>query len=165
MLSGKSSTINWRSVLKVVHTSSCPACQLAIWPPNFLLTVAFSAPDGFPTRSSNVVVLVDYFFVSAMKGARSHVILPCARVFTFIHLLAPQDLERVCKATGSRVQTSVNGITDDVLGTCTDFEERQVGDERYNIFTGCPQRHTSTIVLRGGAEQFLEESHRSIWGM
>lgn len=74
-----------------------------------------------------------------------------------------EDLERVCKATGSRVQTSVNGITDDVLGTCEDFEERQVGDERYNIFTGCPQRHTSTIVLRGGAEQFLEESHRSIW--
>ena len=71
----------------------------------------------------------------------------------------------MCRATGSRVQTSVNGITDDVLGTCDDFEERQVGDERYNIFTGCPQRHTSTIVLRGGAEQFLEESHRSIWGM
>lgn len=29
----------------------------------------------------------------------------------------------------------------------------QVGAERYNIFTGCPQARTATIVLRGGSEQ------------
>ena len=38
----------------------------------------------------------------------------------------------------------------------------QVGDERYNVFTGCPHAQTATIVLRGGSEQFIEESHRSI---
>jgi|AntDeeMinimDraft_5_1070356.scaffolds.fasta_scaffold88058_1 hypothetical protein len=29
----------------------------------------------------------------------------------------------------------------------------QVGAERYNMFTGCPQAKTATIVLRGGSEQ------------
>jgi T-complex protein 1 subunit eta len=29
----------------------------------------------------------------------------------------------------------------------------QVGAERYNLFTGCPQARTATIVLRGGSEQ------------
>jgi hypothetical protein len=29
----------------------------------------------------------------------------------------------------------------------------QVGAERYNLFTDCPQARTATIVLRGGSEQ------------
>lgn len=40
-----------------------------------------------------------------------------------------------------------------VLGSCDFFEERQVGNERFNIFSGCPSAHTATIVLRGGADQ------------
>ena len=35
--------------------------------------------------------------------------------------------------------------------------------QRYNIFKGCPTAVTSTIILRGGADQFLDEAHRSIW--
>lgn len=38
----------------------------------------------------------------------------------------------------------------------------QVGAERYNLFTGCPQAKTSTIVLRGGSEQFIDEAERSL---
>ena len=33
---------------------------------------------------------------------------------------------------------------------------------RYNIFTGCPEAKTCTIILRGGAEQFIEETERSL---
>jgi len=40
-----------------------------------------------------------------------------------------------------------------VLGTCEIFEEKQVGNERFNIFSGCPSGRTATIVLRGGADQ------------
>ena len=29
----------------------------------------------------------------------------------------------------------------------------QVGGERYNLFTGCPEARTATFVLRGGSEQ------------
>jgi T-complex protein 1 subunit eta len=72
------------------------------------------------------------------------------------------DLDRVAKATGATVQTSVFGITDSVLGSCDNFEEKGVGDERYNFFTGCPKAKTATILLRGGGEQFLAETERSI---
>ena len=34
--------------------------------------------------------------------------------------------------------------------------------DRFNLFMGCPQAKTCTIVLRGGAEQFLEETERSL---
>lgn len=73
-----------------------------------------------------------------------------------------EDLDRVCKATGARVQTSVNGLTDDILGKCGDFQERQIGSERYNLFTECPCPTSATIILRGGSEQFLAESERSV---
>lgn len=33
---------------------------------------------------------------------------------------------------------------------------------RFNIFAGCPQAKTCTLILRGGAEQFLEETERSL---
>ncbi|KAG0565928.1 hypothetical protein M758_7G023100 [Ceratodon purpureus] len=73
-----------------------------------------------------------------------------------------EDLHRVATATGASVQTTVNNVIPDVLGQCELFEERQVGNERFNIFTGCPGGETATIVLRGGADQFIEEAERSL---
>merc|ERR1719223_480804 len=72
------------------------------------------------------------------------------------------DLKRVSKATGGTVQTSTNDMFEGVLGTCGLFEERRVGDERFNVFEECPNSLTSTMVLRGGSEQFIAESERSV---
>uniref|UniRef100_M4CB44 T-complex protein 1 subunit eta n=1 Tax=Brassica campestris TaxID=3711 RepID=M4CB44_BRACM len=76
--------------------------------------------------------------------------------------VAEEDLNRVAAAAGGTVQTSVNNIIPEVLGTCEIFEEKQVGGERLNIFSGCPSGRTATIVLRGGADQFIEEAERSL---
>jgi len=73
-----------------------------------------------------------------------------------------EDLDRVGCATGGVVQTSLNDLSNDVLGLCTKFEERQIGADRYNLFTGCPKAKTATLILRGGAEQFIAESERSL---
>merc|ERR1719273_2312180 len=69
---------------------------------------------------------------------------------------------RVAAATGGVIQTSINDLTDEVLGSCGHFEEKQIGSQRYNMFTGCPEAKTATIILRGGAEQFIEETARSL---
>lgn len=79
--------------------------------------------------------------------------------------VAQDDMERVARATRAKVQTTVHGLSKDALGTCALFEERQVGAERYNLFQGCPEARTATFVLRGGAEQFIAESERSLHGM
>lgn len=73
-----------------------------------------------------------------------------------------EDLERTRRATGAEVQTTVHGVTPEVLGTCGHFEEKQVGAERYNLFTKCTNTKTSTIIIRGGAEQFMDEAARSL---
>lgn len=63
-----------------------------------------------------------------------------------------EDLKRVSSATGGVIQTTVNGLKPEVLGTCGYFEEKQVGSERYNFFTECTNTKTVTLLLRGGAE-------------
>ena len=73
-----------------------------------------------------------------------------------------EDINRVSKATGATLQTTVNNITADVLGTCGTFQEKQIGAERYNLFEACPNTKSATIILRGGAEQFIKEAERSL---
>jgi T-complex protein 1 subunit eta len=53
-------------------------------------------------------------------------------------------------------------LNETVLGTVGKFEEVQIGSERYNLFTQCPKTRTASIILRGGAEQFIAESERSL---
>eukprot|EP00049_Salpingoeca_infusionum_P005480 m.92313 g.92313 ORF g.92313 m.92313 type:complete len:560 (-) comp12986_c0_seq1:2456-4135(-) len=72
------------------------------------------------------------------------------------------DMQRTRKACGGSVQSSVANLSPDVLGECELFQEKQVGGERFNFFSGCPLAKTCTIIMRGGAEQFMEETERSL---
>lgn len=74
-----------------------------------------------------------------------------------------EDLRRVVSAVGGSVQASVNDLDSEKhLGQCANFEEKQIGGDRYNLFTGCPKAKTCTIVMRGGSEQFIAEVERSL---
>merc|ERR1712198_723114 len=73
-----------------------------------------------------------------------------------------EDLNRTLKACGGAIQSTVHDLNDSTLGTCEHFEEKQVGGERFNFFYGCPKAKSCTIILRGGAEQFMEETERSL---
>ncbi|XP_037041352.1 T-complex protein 1 subunit eta [Bradysia coprophila] len=73
-----------------------------------------------------------------------------------------EDLKRTMKSCGGAVMTTVNDLKNDVLGNCDIFEEIQIGGDRFNIFKGCPNATTCTLILRGGSDQFLEETERSL---
>ncbi|MFH4980851.1 hypothetical protein AB6A40_007560 [Gnathostoma spinigerum] len=72
------------------------------------------------------------------------------------------DIDRVISACGGAVLTTVSQINRSVLGACGEFREQQVGSERYNFFLGCAKAKACTILLRGGAEQFIDETERSL---
>ncbi|KAK2610260.1 hypothetical protein N8I77_003708 [Diaporthe amygdali] len=76
--------------------------------------------------------------------------------------VASADMERVVQATGATVQSTCSDIRAEHLGTCGSFDERQIGGERFNFFEDCPEAKTCTLVLRGGAEQFIAEVERSL---
>ncbi|KAK2587589.1 hypothetical protein KPH14_003717 [Odynerus spinipes] len=73
-----------------------------------------------------------------------------------------EDLRRTMKACGGNILTTVHDIKESDLGRCGHFEEKQIGGERFNIFHKCQNAKTCTFILRGGAEQFLEETERSL---
>lgn len=76
--------------------------------------------------------------------------------------VADEDIKRVTKSTGATVNHTCNDIRTESLGSCGFFEEKQIGAERYNIFEKCHEARSSTIILRGGAQQFIEEAERSL---
>ena len=76
--------------------------------------------------------------------------------------VANDDLKRVVQAVGGQIQSTTSDIRAEHLGTCDVFEEQQIGGERFNIFEGCPNAKTATMLLRGGAEQFIAEVERSL---
>lgn len=76
--------------------------------------------------------------------------------------VSSDDLERVVQATSGSISSTCSDIQSQHLGTCEKFEERQIGGERFNFFEGCPAARTCTLVLRGGAEQFIAEVERSL---
>lgn len=76
--------------------------------------------------------------------------------------VSSEDMGRVIKAVGGNIQSTCSNILPEDLGTCERFEEVQIGSERFNIFQGCPQTKTCTLVLRGGAEQVIAEVERSL---
>ena len=76
--------------------------------------------------------------------------------------VSSDDLERVVQATGGSISSTCSDIQPQHLGTCERFEERQIGGERFNFFEGCSSAKTCTLVLRGGAEQFIAEVERSL---
>eukprot|EP01053_Blabericola_migrator_P000959 Blabericola_migrator_1__958@NODE_123_length_13376_cov_72_514539_g109_i0_p3_GENE_NODE_123_length_13376_cov_72_514539_g109_i0NODE_123_length_13376_cov_72_514539_g109_i0_p3_ORF_typecomplete_len556_score124_62Cpn60_TCP1/PF00118_24/9e158_NODE_123_length_13376_cov_72_514539_g109_i08172484 len=72
------------------------------------------------------------------------------------------DMKRTARACGAKVLTTVSKLSVDDMGTCGTFEEKQIGTERWNVFSNCPKAGTATIVLRGGAHQFIDEAERSL---
>jgi len=76
--------------------------------------------------------------------------------------VAADDMERVLAATGAQLNSTTSNLSTEDLGTCKVFEEKQIGNERFNLFLGASHAKTCTLILRGGSEQFISEVERSL---
>lgn len=73
-----------------------------------------------------------------------------------------EDLNRVMASSGGSTLTTVSQIDKSMLGCCAEFYEQQVGSERYNFFIDGSKAKSCTLILRGGSEQFIAETERSL---
>lgn len=79
--------------------------------------------------------------------------------------VSSDDMNRVCEGLNCTVFSTTSSLPkshQDGLGECGLFEEIQIGADRFNVFTECPYANSSTMLLRGGSEQLLDEVERSI---
>jgi len=72
------------------------------------------------------------------------------------------DMEKLARATGARIVTSVDDLSPEDLGEAELVEERKVADEKMVFIEGCKDPKAVTILIRGGAEHIVDEAERAI---
>ena len=72
------------------------------------------------------------------------------------------DMEKLAKATGARMVTSLDDLTDADLGFAGLVEERKISGEQMVFVEKCKDPKSVTIFIRGGTKQSTDEVERAI---
>ena len=71
------------------------------------------------------------------------------------------DMEALAKATGGRVVTNIDDLSEADLGQAARVEERKIGESDMTFLTGCPEAKSVSVLLRGGTEHVVDEIRRA----
>lgn len=72
------------------------------------------------------------------------------------------DVEKLSKATGAKIVTTLDDLSKDDLGYAGVVEERKVGDEHMTYVFECKHAKAVTLLVRGGTEHVVDEVKRAI---
>ncbi len=72
------------------------------------------------------------------------------------------DMERLAKATGGRIASSVDDLAPEDLGYAKLVEERKIADDKMTFIEECKNPKAVTILVRGGTERLVDEAERSL---
>jgi len=72
------------------------------------------------------------------------------------------DLEALAKATGARIVSNLDDLTEKDLGYAELVEERKIAGEAMTFVTGCKNPKSVTILVRGSTEHVVDEIDRNI---
>ncbi len=72
------------------------------------------------------------------------------------------DMEKLARATGAKILTSLKEISDSDIGKAGLVEEKKIGDEAMTYVTECHNPKAVSIILRGGTEHVVDEAERAL---
>ncbi|MCU7787226.1 thermosome subunit alpha [Pyrobaculum sp. 3827-6] len=72
------------------------------------------------------------------------------------------DIEKLARATGAKIITSIKDARPEDLGKAGLVEERKVGEEKMVFVEDIPNPRAVTILVRGGSDRILDEVERSL---
>ena len=72
------------------------------------------------------------------------------------------DIQRISKATGGKIISKIEEITENDLGFAELVEEKKIGEDRMTYITGCKNPKSVSIVIKGGTQQVLDEVERAL---
>jgi len=72
------------------------------------------------------------------------------------------DIEKLARATGARIVTNIDDLTEADLGYAELVEERKISEEKMIFVEGCKNPKSVSILIRGGLERFVDEAERSL---
>ncbi|MFW9926703.1 MAG: thermosome subunit beta [Candidatus Thorarchaeota archaeon] len=71
-------------------------------------------------------------------------------------------LEKLGKATGAKIATSLDELDADYLGSAGIVEEVKIGDDKLVYVKDCKDPKAVSIVIRGGTEHVVDEADRAL---
>jgi archaeal chaperonin len=72
------------------------------------------------------------------------------------------DMEKLAKATGGKIITNLDDLSESELGYAALVEESKVGDENMTFVRECKNAKSVTILVRGSTEHVADEAERAI---
>jgi thermosome len=72
------------------------------------------------------------------------------------------DMEKLARATGGKIVSSIDAISAQDLGYAALVEERKTGDDKMTYVEGCKNPKSVTLLIRGGTQRMTAEAERSI---
>lgn len=72
------------------------------------------------------------------------------------------DMEKLAKASGAKIVTTVEDLSAEDLGNAGLVEERKIADEKMLFVEGCEDPKAVSIILRGGTEHVVDEAERAM---
>ena len=72
------------------------------------------------------------------------------------------DMEKLAKATGAKIVSSLKDLSTGDLGFAALVEERRIGDDKMTFVEGCKNPKSVTILIRAGNQRMTAEAERSI---
>jgi len=79
-----------------------------------------------------------------------------------IRRVKKSDLEKLAKATGAKIITSFEGITETDLGFAGNVTEKKIAGEAMLFVENCKNPKSVTLFIRGGSEHVVNEVERAI---
>ena len=72
------------------------------------------------------------------------------------------DLTKLAKATGGRIVTNLDDLSEKDLGAADLVQERKIEEDRWVFVEGCKHPKSVTILLRASSQRVVDEAERSI---
>jgi archaeal chaperonin len=72
------------------------------------------------------------------------------------------DMTKLAKATGARLVTNIDDLSNKDLGYAKLVEERKMEQDKWVFIEGCKNPKAVTILIRGGQQRVVEEAERSL---
>jgi thermosome len=112
--------------------------------------------------------------VDKIKGAKANAVM-CQKGIddTTQHFLAKEgilaarrikksDMEKLARATGGKIVTNLEDLTESDLGSAGLVEERKLGDDKMVFIEGCKNPRSVAILIRAGLERLVDEAERAL---
>ena len=72
------------------------------------------------------------------------------------------DMEKLSRATGGKVITSIDDLKPGDLGHADNVEERKIGDDKMVFVEGCKDPKSVSLLIRAGLERMVDEAERAM---